>query len=539
MIRIFCYHLIALLVSLICVRCATVSSPTGGLKDDAPPILVATTVENGSTNFNEKSIILTFNEFVKLDNPSQNVYSSPPLGNSVSFITKKNKLLVIFKEELEENTTYHLNFGNSIQDVNESNPINNYHLVFATGDQIDSLSYQGRINPINNAEITENTLVGLYKEEDDSVFLKKPPFYFTFVEDNGNFVLDYLKAGVYHAYALTDRNNNYYYDLPNEAIGFLDSSLILNENQFLGEIQLFVPEASDIRVQSFTTTVSNYKIEHEFSRAIPLEDSLRIELITDSLPITFFVKMDDERKKTTTWLGKSLKSQKSIQSILFHNNGVLDTFQHAISQLEFPKFELEISTTQMTKNDSLIIELSNPMDTPCLNIAIIDTLNGDSLALSTHKITDFQLVTNVSPIGKPNVVYTLLTPLSCLQDIYGQHLNVPGKSLKFIDDEERGTLMFNFENGDSTMNYLVELQNDQNKTVLTNFVDKNISTWVIGNLQSGNYSIQIIEDANKNGVWNSGSLIPRKHPERIYSYPKEFVLRPNWELEESINLASP
>ena len=48
-------------------------------------------------------------------------------------------------DTLKPNTTYVLNFGNSIQDYNEGNPISDFKYVFSTGSTLDSLWYEGDI----------------------------------------------------------------------------------------------------------------------------------------------------------------------------------------------------------------------------------------------------------------------------------------------------------------------------------------------------------------------------------------------------------
>jgi hypothetical protein len=537
-------NFILITICLLCVRCATVSSPTGGPKDEAPPVMLNSSIDNGSTNFDGNTITLEFNEWIKIDNPSQNIYSSPPLGNDVSYVPRKEKLFVIFEEPLEENTTYHLNFGNSIRDVNEGNPLNNFQFVFATGDVIDSLFYQGNLNVINELEITDNTLIGLYKmdslalAEGDSLFMKYPPFYFTFVQDNGNFLLDYLKTGEYLVFALTDRNSNYYYDLPNEAIGFIDSVLILTDHVMLAEVPLFLPEPSETRVKSFDNTIDDYKINYELGRAIPDRDSLVVETISDSIDVPVYFKISEDRKLITAWLGKELDGATSIKTVLKWNNIPVDTFEHSIADLKLPKLEIELQPRECTRKDSLIVSLSNPVASICENIARIDTLTGDTLALFVRKHSDFQLVIPKITDANENVVYTLLTTDSCLADIYGQFRTLTGQVIKIVPEEDRGSLTLRFVNIDPSISYLVELQKE-GKKVRSITIDSLQDKLKIANLVPGNYLLQIIEDENRNGVWNSGSLIPRKLPERIYSYPKEFILRPNWEMEESINLSAP
>ena len=53
----------------------------------------------------------------------------------------------------------------------------------------------------------------------------------------------------------------------------------------------------------------------------------------------------------------------------------------------------------------------------------------------------------------------------------------------------------------------------------------------IDSLTTNTYQLRLINDANKNGVWDSGSLIERRQAEDVIYYPEEIQLRENWDLE--------
>jgi hypothetical protein len=48
-----------------------------------------------------------------------------------------------------------------------------------------------------------------------------------------------------------------------------------------------------------------------------------------------------------------------------------------------------------------------------------------------------------------------------------------------------------------------------------------------------NYTVKIIEDLNRNRVWDTGDYDLKRQPERIFSKKLE-QLRSNWELEADI-----
>ena len=70
-------------VAILMIRCANVVSPSGGPKDIKAPVVLEASPANNSTNFKGRSIHLTFDEFVTLNNPSNNVLISPPMNNHI------------------------------------------------------------------------------------------------------------------------------------------------------------------------------------------------------------------------------------------------------------------------------------------------------------------------------------------------------------------------------------------------------------------------------------------------------------------------
>ena len=518
-------------------KCATITAPTGGAKDNLPPQLLSSTTENFATNFDASAVILTFNEFIKLNNPSVNIHTSPPLGKKVEFTTIKSKLFITFNEALEADLTYHINFGNSIQDVNEGNPLNNFQFIFSTGDKIDSMAIQGKLVPVNEVKINKTTLVGLYRNiEDDSAFLREAPFYYTYVDDAGSFTFRNIKNGSYNIRALADANGNRYFDLPNESIGFLEAPVVLDSNIFNVEILLFIAENPKRRVVDFTNNITEYTSTYVLSNPIGSKDSVRFEFIPDSININITKVVEEDGKTINVFFDKSIKSISQLETVLKINGIVVDTLQQTISNLKSPKQEFSILKENLLVFDTLRINSSVPIVSICENIAIIDTLKQDTLMFSGFKSIDNQLNINLESKLKPNYVYTLLIRDSCLMDVLGGVNKEIKKSFKIESEEERGTLDLTFEAVDSSKNYLVSFLNSNKEVVAKNVISSENKIWQFKYLPAGTYSLKIVEDDNLDGVWNSGSLTTKNFPETIYTHSKEIIIRANWELEETINL---
>jgi hypothetical protein len=183
--------------------CAKRGNITGGLKDTLAPVLKSSYPKNFSKNFKGNEIKLTFDEFIKLKDLNKQLIVSPPLKNEPLILpTSVGKFITIkINDTLLANTTYSFNFGQSITDNNEGNPLNQFKYVFSTGDVIDSLSISGSVKDAYEKEVVPFVSVMLYDINDkfkDSVVYKETPRYITNTLDSLKiFKLENLKAGKY------------------------------------------------------------------------------------------------------------------------------------------------------------------------------------------------------------------------------------------------------------------------------------------------------------------------------------------------------
>src|SRR5687768_9131210 len=94
--------------------CANIIPPEGGPRDTIPPQLVRAIPGDSTVNFRGNRIELTFDEFVDLATPQQNVLFSPTLDPNVD--VRLRTVTVRLKDTLEANTTYTINFGQALKD---------------------------------------------------------------------------------------------------------------------------------------------------------------------------------------------------------------------------------------------------------------------------------------------------------------------------------------------------------------------------------------------------------------------------------------
>lgn len=213
--------------------CANITQISGGEKDTQPPRIDSTETftPNFQTNFEEKTIYLPFDEWVVLNDVMNQVVISPPLEKPLDMKLKKRTVILDFsKETLRENTTYTINFGESIKDLNEGNFQKNFRYIFSTGDVIDSLEVNGNVIDALTEKPIEDVLVLLYDDLSDSVVHKERPYYFAKTDKNGSFKIPFVKQDTFKILALKDENANYKYDLPNEKIAFSTEVIITGDS---------------------------------------------------------------------------------------------------------------------------------------------------------------------------------------------------------------------------------------------------------------------------------------------------------------------
>lgn len=217
--------------------CANIIPPGGGPIDSIPPRLVKSSPKDSALNFTGNKIELVFNEFVELDNVSQEVIMSPTTKSTPQIERKLNVVTVKLRDTLDANTTYSINFGNSIKDLNEGNKASQFTYTFSTGSEIHSLSLQGKLLMAETGKSDSTLIVALYKNLDDSAVAKERPRYYTKLNGKGEFMFRNLPAEKFTVFALKDDNGNKRYDDKREIIAFLNEPVTVSAD--IAPITLF------------------------------------------------------------------------------------------------------------------------------------------------------------------------------------------------------------------------------------------------------------------------------------------------------------
>jgi len=296
--------------------CANMVPPSGGPRDSLPPVFETATPRDSSVNFRGDRIILTFDEEVDIKD-QQNVIYTPSLESIPEIIAKGRTITVRFPDTLESNTTYVINFGNSIVDYTESNPVRNFVYTFSTGPVLDSLEIPGRVVLAENNAIDSTIIVGLYRDLSDSAVINRSPLYVTRPDRSGSFRFRNLPADTFAIYAFggqgTIRRFNsrelFAFNETPVVAGVADSIMLFAFREQTATIptqpQLNIGKITGtdrrLRLTPATSAQQDLLNDYIINFPAPLKefDSTKIRLATDSLfnPAPFTSLLDTSRKE--------------------------------------------------------------------------------------------------------------------------------------------------------------------------------------------------------------------------------------------------
>jgi hypothetical protein len=514
----------------------------GGPRDEDPPLLLESNPTDQSLNTKPKEIILTFDEYIKLENPSKGIVITPRINkDEVVFTALKNVVTIKLNQELEDSTTYVFNFQKSIVDISEQNPAENLKLVFSTGISIDSLSLSGKINyhfPPSKPDYT-NIVVGIYPLGDTTDVFTAPPYYLSQVDTTGSFSITNIKDGKYLAYAWKDANGTLKAESKSEEYDFILDTLILNKNIENVQFNLSKGDLTPIRILRSGQFGKNFDI---VLNRTPVETVLENE----ELGREYFYSFSDNRIRIYPRSSKT-------DSIPFNINVVDSVGFHKDSLIwaKFPASERKPDKLQVTANSGK--SFYQKLDIELKFNKPIQSINYDSLFISydtasriaiTKQMTAFEDSSKMDllrirltvPDSISKEVFTIKASDSTFLDIENQYnetvLSANYKKLKRdnLADEISGSIL------NASPPFIIQLLNSKDELIQEQFL-QNSNNYSFKLLEPGTFKIRVIEDTNGNKRWDPGNFIQKRNAERVFYFlnaenKKELIIRSGWSLAE-------
>ena len=553
---------IFLFLTLLLAGCAKIVTPVGGPKDTTPPKIVKESPANHTTMFNSKSIKITFDEFVVLNNPNQTVIVSPPLKENPELSISGKSVIIKLPDSLRSNTTYSIALSETIKDFTEGNPLPIYTYVFSTGSHIDSFMLSGTMKDAVSLDMAKNVSVMLYEQDIDSLPLSVRPTYLTKTNGNGKFTFNNIKPGSYKIFALNDINNNLIYDLPTESIAFLADLVeawptpatdTTEENKKSNRGRQTSDDEQEVRLSLFTERDSNqvlskYLNTTENLYAFPYKTDFKsfsarhlggqelsyFQLISNSQDSVYWYLK--EALTDTTWYEFTVDEHHldTVKITPFKKNAKGAGSRRKTNE----KSALSVSLSNKENiYQPLTLNFSYPVKPGQFDITIYKLLkSGNDTIVKTVQIPDtFVRSIPIDHKFEEKLPYSVFIRDSVIWGYNGLTNDTVNVRFTTKTEKDYGNLLINYSITDPSCQYIVFLQNNKGNTIQQHIISAKQSV-TYAHLDPGSYKIKVIKDRNNNGRWDTGNYELKIQPEEIFFFDKPINIRGYWDIEEDFEL---
>lgn len=497
------------------------------------------------------------------------------------------KAVIELKDTLKPNTTYTIDFTNSISDNNEKNVFENFSFAFSTGDIIDTLEVSGVLLNAENLEPMPGITIGLHNNLEDSAFVKLPFVRTSRTNDKGQFTIRNITPGTYHIFALNDVNRDYKFDQPGEDIAFLDSvivpsfelttrqdttwkdSLTIDTIRTVGYTRFF-PDNIELRLfkEKFERQYM-VKPERPDEKYFTLRFNTKLDTVPVPVPINFtpedstwyFVQQTEGGTAVNYWLADStVWKQDTLQvQVSYPKSDSLNILrpQTDTVQLVLRRRPAEKKKKKKKDEPDPIVFLGMQVDAPSsmdlfdtisvtFNEPVLDinkemffldqkidtvwnTVDFDFFPDSTNSLNYF-----IRRPWKYGEEYRIEVDSAAIHSLYGKWNDFFTGEFKIKKEDEYGYLYLNINGVDTTA--FVELLSSGDAPVRKAKVKDGGVLFM--DLKPDKYYARIVIDTNGNGVWDTGNYIEKRQPEEVYYSPKMYEIMQNWQVEETWNVNS-
>lgn len=436
--------------------------PDGGPRDTLPPVLIQAIPVDSTLNFKAKSVVLSFNEYVQVQDIFTSLIVSPVPKGLPNIKGKLRTVTIEIKDTLEPNTTYSYDFGNAIQDVNEGNPARNFTYVFSTGDHLDTDSITGRVVLAEDGTVDSTLLVALYQNLSDTAVFKTGPRYYTRLDSTGHFAFHFLPKADFNLFVVENSYMKNYGDSTSR-FAFMDSIVSTQSDSVNNGLELFAFRAFPV-------------VEEGKKPAVLSEKQL--------------AKRKEEAAKKPLTLATSLEEGKQglLKPLQFVFNKPLKEFN--------PNLITLTDTNHVTIPDFQVV----PDSTDTTNVSFF--IQKDWLAEQGKDIE-------------------LIVPETVAKDSFDVQM-AKADTIRFQvkTEHDYATLQFTFPDVDSSRNPVLLILSED-KILDSVALDSNRQVRV-ERFEPGEYNLRILYDTNGDLQWTPGNYEQKKQPEIGVIIKKKF-----------------
>jgi uncharacterized protein (DUF2141 family) len=524
---------VVLFICALFVQCARRGSPTGGPKDETPPVLLRAEPAQETVNFKEDKIRIYFDEYIKLNQLREQLVISPPLDQSTFIISPQSiaskYINIEFMDSLAPNTTYTFNFGESIVDNNEGNPLSFFSYVFSTGSVIDSLTLNGRIsdallrNPENFVSVMLYPIDSTFT---DSVIFKNKPLYYTNTLDSlVDFIIPNLKAGQYLLGAVKDVSKNYVFDPSVDKIDVISNPITL-PNDSLFSLSLFKEEPDFAFGRAYQA--GEQRIGFGF------KGSPDFEIVLDGeFPESFVSVISQDRETDTLYCWYKGFEADSLEFTLKHDT-LTRSYEYRVRKAEPDTLMITfVQSGTLDLTDTLKIRTNTPLQSYSSDAILL--IDKDSVEvpfkMAQYNKHELQLLFDIFP----NEKYKLQLLPGAITDFFdtiNDTLDVKFSTKSRVD---YGNLSLRLGNVPE-LPIFIDILDEKEEIKRSIYVTEPQGLYRFAYLQPNKYYIRVRIDENANGKWDTGNYLKKQKPEPVYHFESLLDVRANWELQEQFIL---
>lgn len=513
--------------------CAKKGTPSGGPRDTIPPVLMRSSPENYTINFDRDEIDIRFDEYIKLKDINTQLIISPPMKNKpiITPLNTSKNLKIKILDTLKPNTTYSFNFGNAIVDNNEENQLEQFKYLFSTGTYIDSLELSGRVRDARLISAEASTTLMLYEVnetfKDSIIYLEKPTYITITTDTTGVFKFENLKQGKYMLTALKEKSNDYIFRPKEDKIGFVDAFVTIPTDSVYSLVVF--KEQADYRISRPSQVGKNQILFGYEGDATDIDIELLSEKPSDFKQAFF----KDEKKDTLHYW---FKPPVSVDSLVFKvsNRQYVDTLTVRMRDLFKDSLNIEaVKTGTLKLKDSFKLKSNIPLISFDAEKFLV--MSKDSVMIVPEMLLNKK--TNSVDMYFPKTedqTYSIKLIPGALTDFFERTNDTLNYKVNTKLISDYGTLEVSLSNADR-FPLIVELVDEKYTIIASNYLSEDGKIF-FDEIKPGKYYLRIIYDDNNNGRWDTGSYLNNQQPEKVIYYPSVLDVRANWSLNETFRL---
>lgn len=542
-------------LAFLLLHCARQGSPTGGAKDTTPPRLDSLrSTPNYSVRFQQKTIELRFDEWLSLNNPGTELTVSPPLNKKPEMTLKGKTVLLEFNrdEQLRPNTTYTLNFGASIKDFHEGNPVKDLLYVFSTGDVLDSLRIRGYVKDAISDEPVENISVMLYDNFTDSIVRKEKPYYWAKTNKEGFFTVYNIRAGQYKVVAFEDTNPDLKWGGESERIAFADSSIVIDSSNARNPVNLKLfknklqERLIDRNANSYGLVKLGFTQRPESIEVRPLEPVPGMRTSVEAVQDSLYFRYDLETPIAWKLLaGKDTISVTALNRAEFLKNRKISFADAPIVNKKGnrpnkaapapPGNSIKISSVYA--DQAAVLEFNSPVsaiDSSKWALSLGDSVTVPILSIAFDSASPRKIRLNAA--WKAEKQHQLVLLPGAIRDFYGvDNTDTLRRNLLHQSEKQLAGIKLTISALKPGAAYLLQILNGNTVEKEKAFrAESAEQTLRFEQMPVATYGLKLVIDANNNGKWDTGSYFDKKQPERIINKKLE-ALRAGFETEATMS----